>query len=172
MYFNGLVGCQPYYIRNQIIRFWDDDSTYINQVNDVNAYLILSGLTTDVNIYPQASNYFIKPNTGFTSGYEVIQNMHFNEAKEVYFDYSDDYQNSPNSYNLYYIQSVTDLTNLDVTYVEANVLLSPVDIANLDLRIPVYIQTGENNGAYFKVLKVEYQEKDKPSQVLLQKITF
>lgn len=162
MYYNSLLPCQSYIVRSQYLRFYTDDSIIQNSIK------VLTVPEQYQNLYPQVSNYLIT--SGATN--QVVQNIHFNEAKEVYFNYTDDYQNSPNSYSLYYIQSITDITNLNLVYVEANILLSAVDIANLDLRIPVYIQTGKNNGAYFKVLKVEYQEKDSPSQVLLQKIAF
>lgn len=162
-YYNGLIPCQEYTVRNQYLKFYSNDLN-----NEYSVGVLIPLEERFKTLYPQVSNYFISGNTTGTTS--VIQNIHFNESKEVYFNYSDEFQNSPNSYSLYYIQSITDLTNLDVSYIEANVLLSPVDIANLDLRIPVYIQTGNNNGAYFKVLKVEYQDKDTPSQVLLQKI--
>lgn len=120
------------------------------------------------NTYPQVSNYYL-------SGSTVINDLHFNQPLEAYFAYGVDYSNASlnqNSYKNYYINEVTDLTNPDVVYIECQALLTEIDIANIDLKVPIYIQTGLMNSAYFKVLKVEYSGKDTLSKLSLQKIAF
>lgn len=70
-----------------------------------------------------------------------------------------------------YMQQVTDLTDPNVVFVECDAYLNEIDIANLDLKIPVFIDMGELGHAYFKVLSVEYDSKDVSAKVKLQKIT-
>lgn len=112
------------------------------------------------------SNYYV-------DGSGVVQSdLHFGQPVLFYFPYDSDYANAPTSYQDYFIGQITDLTNPDVTYIECNVLLNAIDIANLDLRIPVFIQTGKYNASYFKVLKVEYEGAVSPSKVSLQRIVF
>jgi hypothetical protein len=127
----------------------------------------LTGSTTQTfysgNTYPQVANYFV-------SGGTVINDLHFAQPYQYYFTANSDYQNSPNSYNSFYINQVTELTNPDVQFITANFLLNEIDIANLDERVPIYLNTGDFNGAYFKVIKVTYQGSDKLSPVQLQKI--
>ena len=116
-------------------------------------------------VYPQISNYYIT--TGGT-----VTNLHFAEPAQTYFTQSSDFSHSTTSYEDYYINQISDLTNPDVTYIECQAYLNEIDISNLDLKVPVYINTGTLNGAYFKVLKVEYDGNKSVSKLQLQKITF
>ena len=148
-FYNGLQNCNNYTIYN-------DETT--------------GGTTTHQtyytgSTYPQISNYYL---VSGTSQFD----LNFSIPIEYYFSASDDYTSSPNSYSSYYINQISDLTNPNVTYVECNVLLNAIDISNLDLKVPVYINTGTLNGAYFKVLSVEYDGGLSTSKVLLQKIGF
>lgn len=149
-YYNGLRPCNPY---------------SINYLNSASTIVELYTGTT----YAQFGNYYL---TGEGSGTTVANDIHFNQPRQVYFTATDDYFTAPNSYQNYYINQVTDLTNPDVTYVECKALLNDIDISNLDLRTPIYINTGTMNGAYFKLLKVQYDGSDVPSQLQLQKIAF
>lgn len=149
-YYNGLQPCNPY-----TINYLSSASTIVE---------VYSG-----NTYPQFSNYYL---TGEGTGTTVVNDIHFNQPRQVYCSLSDDYFTAPNSYQNYYINQVTNLTNPDVTYVECKALLNDIDISNLDLRTPIYINTGTMNGAYFKLLKVQYNGSDVPSQIQLQKIAF
>lgn len=145
-YYNGLQSCNEYSI------------CYSSSGSSVPLY---SGTS-----YPMISNYFVDG-----SG-NVQSDLHFGQPVLFYFPYDSDYANAPTSYQDYFIGQITDLTNPDVTYIECNVLLNAIDIANLDLRIPVFIQTGKYNASYFKVLKVEYEGAVSPSKVSLQRIVF
>jgi hypothetical protein len=113
--------------------------------------------------YPEVSNYLEINN-------KVIQDIHYNTPRFIYFKNFTPYSNLPNSYSKYYLNQTSDLTNENVVYIECEALLNSIDIANLDLKIPIYIGTGEFNGAYFKLLKVEYVQDGLPSKLLLQKI--
>lgn len=124
--------------------------------------------------YPQCSNFLIIPQleiSGTTTGLTVTNDIHFNDPIEYYYDNINGFfTNVPNSYSLYYIDQISDITNQDVIYIECDALLNPLDITNLDLSVPIYIQTGTMGGAYFRVLEVEYENKNTPSRVKLQKI--
>lgn len=141
-YYNGLQECSPYSIYN-----YDMDTVYAG------------------SSYPQISNYYL-------SGSTPTHNLHFGRPNEAYFGQVSEYIEAPTSYENYYINQVSDLTNPDVKYFECSVLLTPLDIANLDLRIPIYIDTGSFGSAYFKIVKLEYQGKDQPSKISLQKIVY
>lgn len=114
--------------------------------------------------YPQLINYRVDANG------VALRNLHFGEPQLVYFENYAPFANLPNSYNLHYINQTTDLTNENVVYVECEALLNSIDIANLNLKVPIFINTGEYNGAYFKLLRVEYQQENLPSKIFLQKI--
>ena len=143
-FYNGLVDCSNFNIgimSGTTYQTWDSRTTY-----------------------PQFSNYYM------VSGSPVFD-IHFNSPNEYYFVQDSDYKNVPNSYNEYYINEVTELTNPNVVYVECSAYLNSVDISSLDLKIPIYINMGSMNGAYFKLLKVEYTDSNTPSRILLQKIS-
>jgi len=145
-YYNGLQPCQPY---------------NICMLNSLSAFTSIYTATT----YPSCSNYYIKDGA-------VQNDIHWNNPREIYFSQSADYVTASNSFNNYYINQVSDLTKGDVIYITCNALLNDIDISNLDLRIPVYIDTGSMGGAYFKVLSVDYNGQDVLSKVSLQKIVF
>lgn len=115
--------------------------------------------------YPQVSNYYEISGT-------PINDIHFNQPNEVYFNLSNEFVGLPNSYSNYYINQTGDLTSPDVVYLECYILLNDSDISNLDLRIPVYINSGTFNGSYFKIIKIEYDGNEVPSKVILQKIVY
>lgn len=146
---------------NYWIAYQPENSTYIE------------ALMNFPEAYPQVSNYYIDQVSLPTNlyNYEVINDIHFNQPREIYFqNVNNKFTNVPNSYTNYYINQVTELTDENVIFVDCDVYLTEFDIANLDLSVPVYIQTGNNNGAYFKIINVEYENKDLPSRVKLQKI--
>jgi hypothetical protein len=113
--------------------------------------------------YGQASNYHVV--SGVT-----LSDIHFGRPLEYYLKAEGDVLAAPTAYESHYINQVSELTNPDVVYLEMDVYLNEVDIANLDLRIPIYIQTGSYNGSYFKLLNLEYFGSDTSSKVLLQKV--
>jgi hypothetical protein len=136
-----------------------------------------TGITTllELDNYPQISNYYLTNlYSGSTiTGYTVQNDIHFNQPREIYYINTNNnfnVSNLSNSYQNYFINQITELTDENVIFVECDVYLSEFDIGNLDLSVPVYIQTGNNNGAYFKIINVEYENKDLPSKVKLQKI--
>lgn len=148
-YYNGLQFCTPYTIG-------------IYSAGTMNT--VYTGSTNGF-VYPQISNYYL------VSG-SPVNDIHFNRPDEVYFPFDLAAINAPNSYFNYYVNEVTDLTNPDVVYIEGYAMLNDIDIANLDLKVPIYINSGRFNNSYFKLLKVEYNGADSPSKIQLQKIPF
>lgn len=124
-------------------------------------------LTRSDKKYPQASHYYIGSDS---SNLTPTHNLLFDTPKKVWFQFDSDYQTATPVYDDYYIGQTTDLTNADVVFIECDAHLTPVDIGNLNLKIPVFVDMGGFGHAYFKVLKVEYTNSDTTSKVLLQKI--
>ena len=142
--YNGLQPCQPYTI-----------------ISAYSANTIYSGLTQ----YPEITNYYYS--TGATQPH---QDLHFNSPLEYYFTPSQKHIDASNTYSNYYINQISELTNQNVRTVELSVLLNEIDISNLSLKNPVYIQTGDYNGFYFKVISVKYEGRTSSSRVVLQRI--
>lgn len=151
MYYNGLKNCQAYQVGRDIIE---------GNVQDVE-------FITTVNNYPQVGNYYLEP--GLTN-MTPKSDLNFGLAKEMSFDFKDIHQTVPTAYQQYYINQVTDLTNPNVVYVEGEAFLNEIDIANLDLRVPVFIDMGADGHSYWRVLSVEYKSNQSTSSIKLQKI--
>ncbi len=88
----------------------------------------------------------------------------------IYFNSLSGITSCPTSYSNYYSGNISDLTNPQVTYVECEAYLNELDISNLDLKLPVFIDTGSMGHAYFKVMSIDYENNNVTSKVLLQKI--
>ena len=149
-YYNGLQPCTEFTINNEE-----------KQPDNTLAFVKYFTGTS----YPQVSNYYL------ING--VVKNdIHFGSAYEVYFTADSSYINAATSYQNYYQNQISELTNINVKYVSCSALLNESDIGNLDLKIPVYISTGKYSNAYFKVLEIDYSGKDSVSAIKLQLITF
>ncbi|WP_322518620.1 hypothetical protein [Chitinophaga sancti] len=59
-----------------------------------------------------------------------------------------------------------------MTTFEVGVNLNAVDITNLDLRVPVFVDMGQYGHAYFKIINLEYTESEVITTVTLQRISF
>lgn len=131
------------------------------------------------NFYANCSNYVFDESTdNFHSPRETnglpkspipLKDLNFASPKEYYFYTTSSYTDLPTAYNNY-IAQITELTNPNLFTVECQVLLNEVDIANLDLKVPVFIDLQKYGYSYFKVLKVEYTNSKTTSTVTLQKI--
>lgn len=69
----------------------------------------------------------------------------------------------------YHQKQIKELIDVNLMTVDAEVYLNEADISRLDFRIPIYIQSPYGS-AYFKLLKVEYNDAEQPSRVSLQKV--
>jgi hypothetical protein len=101
---------------------------------------------------------------------QPVEYLHFGRPKELYFPASAQHINADTAYHTYYSNKITELTNPNLFLVECKVLLNELDIANLDLKIPVFVDLGQYGHSYFKILKLEYINNYTPAEVLLQKI--
>lgn len=119
----------------------------------------------NINVYPFVSNYFDK-------GDATFEDLNFNYPYELYFNVTEALLNADTSYKIYYSNQTSELTNINLFTIQCKALLNETDIANLDLRVPVFIDFGENGNAYFKVLSVEYSNNITPATVTLQQISF
>jgi len=128
------------------------------------------------NVYGQASNYhfgitneLIEKSSTFFARYDI----HFSHPDEIYFkefgliSFLDD--SLPTSYS-YYQNQIGEMTGLNIFTIECDALLNAIDIGNLDLSQPVFINMGEMGYSYFKVLQVDYANSDIPGTIQLQKI--
>lgn len=154
---------------------------YINNVNDYNCLpwkgilKSLNGSTINIDFgttfgttqsgYPNASHYYLDNSN------DVTDDLNFGRPDELFFTPDDSILNAVTSYQNYYLNQTTDLTDFNLSIVECDAYLNEIDIANLDLRVPVFIDLGRMGHSYFKVLSVEYSSKNYKSKVKLQKIT-
>lgn len=148
MFYNGLRSCIPWSLYKE---------SYASGVWS-------KSLLFTKSVYPNASNYYYD-NDGVP-----IYDLNFGRPNELYFTASTDFINAKTAYETYYLDQTSELTNINVSYWECSVLLNEVDIANLDLSVPVFIDMGENSHAYFKVMEVIYYDNNTPSKVQLQRI--
>jgi len=72
-------------------------------------------------------------------------------------------------YKKHYENQIKELTDVNLVVVEAKAYLNESDINRLDFRLPIYLQSPYGS-AYFKLLRVEYNNANTPSTVRLQKI--
>lgn len=149
-YYNGLQPCQQYTIENE-----ETTSGIISLVP------YFTGTT-----YPQVSNYYLDINGN------AVNDLHFDKPAEMYFTSNSSYTNASTSYQNYYINQISELTNPNTKFIDFSVLLNEIDISNLDLHTPIYIQTGTIGSSYFKVLSIEYDGNKSLSSVSLQSIPF
>ena len=147
LYYNGLKPCTRYSMcKDTYTTSWQVTEMYV------------------LDSYPQVSTFWYD-NTG-----KPVEDLHFGRQKEYYFPVDVDYINASSAYSSYYSNQVTELTNPNISTVEAEVILNELDIANLDLKVPVFIDLGSYGHSYFKVLSVEYINNITPAKVVLQKI--
>ena len=152
LFYNGLRTCNPFNIGKD---------TYDGEWQ-------METLRQDVTVYAMCSEYYFLD--GLTNFYPLGSLM-FGNPRQYFFGVTDVYRNAPGVYQSYYQNQVSQMTDPNVLFVECDVMLNEIDIANLDLRVPVFIDEGAAGHGYYKVLSVEYVSKDTPSKVKLQKIT-
>jgi hypothetical protein len=152
MYYNGLKSSPAYTVGRDAI---------------TNTTIDMTPVASNLTAYPQVGNYRLE--AGVTN-MKPKEDLYYGLPKEMYFTFTSDHQNCPAAYALHFRGQITDITNPDVTYVDCQVNLNEIDIANLSLRLPVFVDMGELGHAYFKVLSIEYLNNNTTSRVYLQKI--
>lgn len=147
-YYNGLQDCTTYAIAEDI---YGTDNLWHCQ--DIGTY----------TQYPNVSSYY------YENGIPV-EDLNFGRPKLYNFPANANFINATPIYNQAYRNQLTELTNPNIYTVQGFAMLNEIDIHNLDLRIPVFIDMGNKGQAYFKILSIEYQNNYTPSKVILQKI--
>lgn len=131
----------------------------------------LWGVTTvaaNVNTYAMCTEFYCRPGI---NNLRPVESLWWGQRpKYVHFGSRPEYETTLGLYFNYYANQVTEMTDPNTAFYDCDIMLNEVDIANLDLRVPVYIDFGEIGHGYFKVLKVDYQRRGLPSKVSLQKI--
>jgi hypothetical protein len=156
LYFNGQRDCLPYQIGTMSV---SNNNYTFNQIIEIP----FNGTNT---LYGQASH--IRYSTGGTPNY--LSDLNFGECNRYYFSVDGNkLLNCPNAYDSYYSNQIDELTDLNNVLLDVSVMLTENDISNLDLRVPIFIQNQYGN-AYYKVLSVDYQNRNQPSTLKLQKI--
>lgn len=145
LFWNGKKDCLNY----NILSF-----TYSDSIG-------LTGSTFSISQYGQASNFSYK------NGY--YDDLNFAQPSQYYYS-GFTFSNSITLYDKYYAAQTEELINPNIFNLEVQMNLNQNDIANLDFRVPVYIDFGDNGHSYFKVQKVEYSDNKSTSLVYLQKI--
>lgn len=114
-------------------------------------------------------NDIFHPATSKTTDLVPVLDVHFGAPNFYYFNPTADYQSVANHYS-YYIGQTTELTSPNLHTAELRVLLNEVDINNLSLRVPIFINLDRMGMAYYKILSVEYTNSKTLSLVTLQKL--
>ena len=126
-------------------------------------------LTFEEEFYGNASHYYLQDGINNVT---PIEDLNFGLPRELYIDATTAYTSTSTAYQNYFKNQISELTNPNVQFLECKVYLNEIDIANLDLSVPVFINMNEMGNAYFKVLNVEYENNNTTSKVTLQKIPF
>lgn len=173
LYYNGLKTCSSYSVGS-------DARNGVIQPQSLNLFSLVLGLhdtTVDVlsvqtiqgglTVYPQCGNYFLNSGQGNMT---PLDDLYFGLPRQFYFDAQPEYYTCPTGYQNYYQGQITSITNPDVSFIECEIYLTEVDVSNLDLKVPVFIDFGEFGNNYFKVLNVEYHDNLSTARVQLQRI--
>lgn len=142
-----------------------------NGVENCNFYDLVNVTgNTEYNVVTDASFYNASSHLLISGGTSLF-NLQFGLPKEVFFSIpsGDTIFNLPTLFTNFYKNQLLELNDDNVANYEADVLLNETDIANLDLRNPVFIQSKQGS-SYFKILSVDYNGSKETSEVKLQKI--
>lgn len=160
------------------------DSTEIKQIASNIRILSYNGYKYTSEYQYSYGTYSLPPVTGYGEMCEFYRrcgdvladyncpfsdSLSFSPPFKYYFPVDGSYNTLPNLYSTYYINRVSELTDPDLYTIECKMILTCVDIANFDFRIPVYISTDMGN-SYFKVLEISWKDENTPATVKLQSI--
>jgi hypothetical protein len=157
-YYNGMKSCAKYNIGMD---------AWVKKANSNDWAWEAEMLEEDIPSYAMCSEYYLPDGINNKIPSDVLQ---FGIPRRLYYGNTKTHEDTKNIYGHYYTNQITQLSNPNTIFVDAEVALNEVDIANLDLRIPVFIDLGQYGHAYFKVLNVEYSHKNDTAKVQLQKI--
>ncbi|MFT3908319.1 MAG: hypothetical protein QM737_02750 [Ferruginibacter sp.] len=149
LYFTGYVPCNNYLLQKD---FYDTTNS------------VWTTLTfNELGQYPRVSPYWFDFNNNPT------ETLDFGRANEFYFSATIDYINVRTGYQNYFIGQVTELTNPNIQILECDINLNEIDISNLDLKVPIFIDL-PNGHAYWKILSIDYLGNNAKSKLTALKI--
>ncbi len=156
LYYNGLKSCNDYQVGTMQV----SDNTYTFTPE------IAVPLPIDFTYYPQVSH--IRVSSGLT-GNTYLSDLNFGLAGQYYFPATSAIYDTPNLYSRFYDSQIKELTDLNNVLLQADCILSEIDISNLDMRTPVFLNTPDGN-TYLKILEVDYSNRLETSTVKFQKV--
>ncbi len=158
LYYNGLKACNGYQVGTMQV----SGSAYTFTAE------VPIPLAPDYRFdyYPQVSHLKLSP--GLT-GSTYLADLNWGLAGQYYFPATASIYDTPNLYSRFYDAQIKELTDLNNVLFQANCLLSEVDISNLDMRNPIFIDTPDGN-TYLKILEVDYSNRLDTSTVKFQKV--
>jgi len=143
---------------------------YFNGYIPASDYTYLYGTySTVVRGYGEMVEYYRSDLQYSTTSPQFLNSIQFGLPLKYYFPSSNFYSNLPNLYSTYYINRVSELTDVDLHTIECKMILNNVDIATFDFRVPIYISTDMGN-SYYKVLEISWKDEKTPATVRLQSI--
>jgi hypothetical protein len=156
-FYNGVKGCMR----------WNVGKDDFQQIPTGAWTWVSTILEDDIQVYPMCSEYYMLEGVNEKKPVDVLQ---FGLPKWLYFGNTAIYESTKNIYGYYYINQISQLTDPNTLFIDCDVYLNEIDIAYLNLRIPVFIDLGPFGHAYYKVINVEYSQKKSPARVQLQRI--
>ncbi|MFT3912242.1 MAG: hypothetical protein QM737_22635 [Ferruginibacter sp.] len=150
LYFTGVVGCNPYLLQKD---YYDTSNSTWTTIS-----------FNELGDYPRCGPYWFDFNNNPT------ETLDFGRSNEYYFPATVDYINARNNYENYYIGQITELTNPNISILECDIYLNEMDISNLDLKVPIFIDTDRTGHAYFKILTIEYLDNISKAKLTALKI--
>jgi len=159
MFYNGVKNCDPYQVGNV--------SRNDQGVWSISPYSTPTNSSGTFGYYPQSGHIRLDDNN--INELVYVRDLNFGKAKEYYFTANQNIQTIPDGYTIFYKDQIEEMNDLNLSLFNGDFLLSPTDISNLDLKIPVYINTPWG-GNYYKIVNVEYNNRFEPSNLQLQLI--
>lgn len=134
--------------------------------------IIDGGSVVAFNKFPYSSMnlYTLKTVNGLVDKDDIVATLVFNIPEQSWS--TDTLMPEDDELTLYkkhYESQIKELIDVNLVVVDAQAYLNEADINRLDFRIPIYLQSPYGS-AYFKLLRVEYNDANTPASIRLQKI--
>lgn len=149
VYYNGLQPCVGW--QYGIDQYSGNDWVYVNMSSTMTKY--------------GAAHEFLLDGSG-----QPIKVFNFGRPALYYAEVTEAFINAPTLYTLHWIDLVSEISDINLFTIEAEVYLNAVDINNLSLKLPILLDLQKFGCEYFKIISVEYPGGNTTSTVNLQKI--
>jgi hypothetical protein len=155
LFYNGTANCLPY----QIGRMSYTGDTY--------------SFTPQPPIpFTDSFKFTIYPNVSHLR-YDMFNNpasdLNFGAAREYFLNSNINIFELPNSFTKFYGKQIDEMSDANIRIIECDAILNNLDIANLDFKVPIYIDTKYGSG-YYKLLSVDYSSSNEPASIKVQRI--